>query len=119
MVQSELEFAGICVTSRALAEYGFLVSIPETTWGLSQNPGLFQGDVGELEMDEGQIIVGFLFPTHKQAPCAVRPGVASFHYPATGALSRMAFGLEFALAGDVRNVAEAGIVKHLSSVRPL
>lgn len=58
-------------------------------------------------MDEGQVIVGFLLPAHKQTPRAVRPGVASFDHPTVGALSGATPGSDFALARDVRNVAAA------------
>ena len=42
--------------------------MPNGIKGLSQNTGLVQGDVGELQMDKGQVIADLLFPTHKQTP---------------------------------------------------
>jgi len=58
-------------------------------------------------MDKGQVIADLLFPTHKKAPRAVRPGVTSFDYPTAGALSGAATGLDFALTRDVEDIAEA------------
>jgi len=58
-------------------------------------------------MDKSQVIIGFLFPTHKQTPRAVCPGVTSFDHPATSALSRTSFGLDFSLTRNVRDVAAA------------
>ena len=60
-----------------------------------------------MQMDKGQVITDLLFPTHKQAPRAVRPGVTSFDYPAAGALPGATLWLDFALTRDVRNIAEA------------
>ena len=75
--------------------------------GLSQNPGLFQGDVGELQMDEGQVVADFLFPPDKQAPRTVGPGMATFDHPATSTLPSTTLCLDFALARNVGNIAEA------------
>ena len=75
--------------------------------GLSQNSGMFQGDVGKLQMDESQIVAAFLFPADKQTPCAVRPGVAAFDDPTPRELARTAFDLNFALARNVQNVTQA------------
>jgi hypothetical protein len=38
-------------------------------------------------MDEAQVIVGFLFSSHQQAPCPVSPRVTSFDDPTAGSLS--------------------------------
>jgi len=75
--------------------------------GLSQNSGLLQGSIGELQMDKGRVIADLLFPTHKQAPRAVRPGVTSFDYPAASTLPGATLWLDFALTRDVRNITEA------------
>ena len=75
--------------------------------GLSQNRGLLQGDVGELQMDESQIVADFLFPPDKEAPRAVRPGVTAFDDPAAGTLPSTTLYRSFTLAGNVRNVVEA------------
>src|SRR3970040_1198207 len=83
------------------------VSPAKLTKGLSQNSGLLQGGVGELQMDKGQVIADLLFPTHKEAPRAGRPGVTSFDYPAAGTLSGATAWLDFALTWDVQNIAEA------------
>ncbi len=53
-------------------------------------------------MDESQVVADFLFPTDKKTPRTVRPGVAAFDYPATGALPGTTFGLNLALAGNVQ-----------------
>ncbi len=60
-----------------------------------------------MQMEKGQVIADLLFPTHKQAPRAVCPGVTSFDYPAAGALPGATLWLDFALTRDVRNIAEA------------
>jgi hypothetical protein len=57
-------------------------------------------------MDEGQVVADFLFPTDEQTPRAVRPGVAAFDHPTARALPRATFGLDFALARNVRDIAE-------------
>ena len=43
---------------------------------------------------------------HKQTPRAVRPRVAAFEYPATGALPRTTFGLNLALTRNVQDVSQ-------------
>ena len=58
-------------------------------------------------MDKGQIIADLLFPTHKQAPRTVCPGVTSFDYPAAGALPGATLWLDVALTRDVRSITEA------------
>ena len=67
---------------------------------------MFQGDVGKLQMDKGQIVADFLFPTDKKTPCAVRPGMAAFDDPATGAAAGTTLDLNLALARDVQNVSQ-------------
>lgn len=57
-------------------------------------------------MDEGQVVAEFLFPTDKQTPGAVRPGVAAFDHPTVSALPGATLGLDFALTRDVWNIAE-------------
>jgi hypothetical protein len=63
------------------------MTAPHNTKGLSQNPGLLQCDIGELHMDESQVVTDLLFPSDQQTPCAVRPGMTAFNHPATSALS--------------------------------
>jgi len=58
-------------------------------------------------MNKGQVIADLFFPTHKEASCAVRPGVTSFDYPAAGTLPGATLWLDFALTRDVRNITEA------------
>ena len=57
-------------------------------------------------MDKSQVVADLLFPSHKQTPCAIRPGMISFDHPTASALSSPTRWLDFALARDVRNVAE-------------
>ena len=57
-------------------------------------------------MDKSQVVADFLFPTDKKTPCAVRPRVAAFDYPATCALAGMTFGLNLALARNVQDVSQ-------------
>lgn len=76
------------------------------TKGLSQNPGLLQGGIGKLQMDKSQVVADFLFPSDQQTPCAVRPGMTAFDHPTASALSSSTLWLDFALARDVRNIAE-------------
>jgi hypothetical protein len=57
-------------------------------------------------MDKSQVVADLLFPSHKQPPCAIRPGMISFDYPPASALSSPPRWLDFALVRDVRNVAE-------------
>ena len=58
-------------------------------------------------MDEGQVIADFLFPTDKQAPRTVRPGVTAFDDPTVSALPGATLTLDCALARNVWNVVEA------------
>ena len=67
---------------------------------------MFQGDVGKLQMDKGQVVADFLFPTDKETPRAVRPRVAAFDHPATCTLAMTTFGLNFALARNVQDVSQ-------------
>jgi hypothetical protein len=75
--------------------------------GLSQDPGLFQGDVGELQMDEGQVVADFLFPTDKQTPRSVCPRVANFDQLTASALPGATLRLDFALTRNVWNISVA------------
>src|SRR5271155_4194013 len=57
-------------------------------------------------MDEGQVVADFLFPPDKQAPRTVCPGVASFDHPTASTLPGTTFRVNFALAGNVWNIAK-------------
>ena len=57
-------------------------------------------------MDKSQVVADLFFPSHKQTPCAVRPGMISFNHPAASTLSSPSLWFDFALARDVRNVAK-------------
>jgi len=57
-------------------------------------------------MDESQVVAEFLFPTNKETPRAVRPGVTTFDDPAAGTLPSPSLHRNIALAGNVRNVVE-------------
>ena len=57
-------------------------------------------------MYESQIVVDFLFPPDKEASRAVCPGVAAFDDPAAGTLPGTTLPWNFALSGNVQNIAE-------------
>ena len=59
-----------------------------------------------MQMDKSQVVADLLFPSHKQTPCAVRPGMIPFDHPTASALSSPSLWFDFALARDVQNVAE-------------
>ena len=58
-------------------------------------------------MNEGQIIVGFLFPAHQQSSRAVGPTVRAFDDPATRALTALRLPAFFAASLNMRRVAPA------------
>jgi hypothetical protein len=49
-------------------------------------------------MEEGEIVVGFLFPTGEESTKAVDPRVGSFDDPASGTKAGLAFAFDFLLA---------------------
>ena len=57
-------------------------------------------------MQEGEVIVGLLFPADEESAKAIYPRVGSFNNPATGAIARLVFAFGFLLASrfDVRDV---------------
>ena len=64
--------------------------------------------MGENEMQQSLIVVGFLFPPHEDAAVAVEPRSDALDHPAPGALAPHAlFGLFLAPRADVRHVAAA------------
>ena len=75
---------------------------------LPQPLGIAPQDVGENEMQQSLIVVGFLFPPHEDAAVAVEPRSDALDNPATGALApHSLFGLFLAPRSDVRHVAAA------------
>ena len=77
--------------------FGALCGMGCMTKSLSQYPRSLQGCVGKLQMDERQIILGFLFPAHQQATRAVGPRVDALDDPAAGLLARRVFRLGLTL----------------------
>lgn len=49
-------------------------------------------------MEEGEVVVGLLFPTDEKSAEAVDPGVSSFDNPAAGTIAWLAFSFDFLLA---------------------
>jgi hypothetical protein len=72
--------------------------------------GFLERDQAAGELEEREVVLGFLRPADQECAVAVEPGVARLNDPAAGAPSRCgAFELEFlATATDVGRVAATG-----------
>jgi hypothetical protein len=72
--------------------------------------GFLERDQAAGELEEREVVLGFLRPADQECAVAVEPGVAGLDDPAAGAPSRdRPFQLELvAAAADVRGVAVAG-----------
>ena len=72
--------------------------------------GFLEGDQSAGELEQREVVFGFLRPADQERSVAVEPGVAGLDDPAAGAPSRCgAFQLELvAAAADVRCVATPG-----------
>lgn len=72
--------------------------------------GFLEGDQSAGELEQGEVVLGFLRPADKECAVAVEPGVAGFDDPASGAPFRSgSFELELvAAAADVGGVAASG-----------
>src|SRR5438034_5933779 len=72
--------------------------------------GFLEGDQSAGELEQGEVVLGFLRPADQECAVAVEPGVAGFDDPAPRAPSRSG-SFELALIGapaDVGGVAAAG-----------
>ena len=75
---------------------------------LSENPSDTPSGEGELKMQKGQVVRGFLFPADQQASCAIGPRVRAFHDPSASACGSAMRALRvLAFAGNVNDVAAA------------
>src|SRR5438093_6364587 len=72
--------------------------------------GFLEGDQSAGELEEGEVVLGFLRPADQERAVAVEPGVAGLDDPAPRAPSRSgSFELELVgAAADVRAVAATG-----------
>ena len=72
--------------------------------------GFLESDQSAGELDEGEVVLGFLRPADQERTVAVEPGVASLDDPATGTpVRRRPFELELVgAAADVRGVVALG-----------
>jgi hypothetical protein len=72
--------------------------------------GFLEGDQAAGELEQGEVVLGFLRPADQEGAVAVEPGVAGFDDPAAGAPARRgAFQFELvAAAADVGGVAASG-----------
>jgi hypothetical protein len=72
--------------------------------------GFFERDQAAGELEEREVVLGFLRPADQQCAVAVEPGVAGFDDPAPGSPSRSGSSeLELvAAAADVGGVTAAG-----------
>ena len=72
--------------------------------------GFLEGDQSAGELQQGEVVLGFLRPADQERAVAVEPGVTGLDDPASGAPSRSAaFQFELvAAAADVRRVAATG-----------
>src|SRR6266508_4430113 len=72
--------------------------------------GFLEGDQAAGELEQGEVVLGFLRPADQECAVAVEPGVAGFDDPAPRPPSRSgSFQLELvAAAADVGGVAAAG-----------
>jgi serine/threonine protein kinase len=72
---------------------------------LSDYPGGSPGDEGELKMDEGEVIVGLLFPADEESSRAVGPRMVALNDPtASAGVASMRPLRVLAFAGDVHDV---------------
>ncbi len=71
--------------------------------------GFLEGDQSAGELEQGEVVLGFLRPADQERAVAVEPGVAGFDDPASGAPAGSgAFQFEFVAAPtDVRREAAA------------
>ena len=80
--------------------------------GVSESGGVgfLERDQAAGELQERQVVLGFLRPADQECSVAVEPGVAGLDDPASGAPSRCgSFELEFVgAAADVGGVAATG-----------
>src|ERR671911_832500 len=58
------------------------------TKSLSGNQYLGEDELGAGKMNESQVVLGLLFPTHQEPPRAVQPRMCSLHYPTPGPPAR-------------------------------
>jgi hypothetical protein len=72
--------------------------------------GFFEGDQSAGELEQGEVVLGFLRPADQQRTVAVEPGVAGFDDPTSCAPAGCAaFQFELvAAAADVGDEATAG-----------
>jgi hypothetical protein len=72
--------------------------------------GFLEGDQAAGELEQREVVLGFLRPADQERPVAVEPGVTGLDDPAASAPSRCgSFQLELVAAtADVRRVAAAG-----------
>ena len=72
--------------------------------------GFLERDQAAGELEEREVVLGFLRPADQEGAVAVEPGVAGLDHPAPGAPSRPgSFELELVgAATDVRGVAATG-----------
>src|SRR6266487_747955 len=72
--------------------------------------GFLEGDQSAGELEQGEVVLGFLRPADQERAVAVEPGVAGLDHPTAGAPSRTAaFQFELVVAAaDVGRVAAAG-----------
>ena len=72
--------------------------------------GLLERDQSAGELEQGEVVLGFLRPADQERAVAVEPGVAGLDDPAAGAPSRRCpFELELVAAPtDVRGIAASG-----------
>src|ERR671911_1641706 len=54
------------------------------TKSLSGNQYFGEDELGAGQMNEPQVVLGLLFPTHQEPPRAVQPRMCSLHYPTPG-----------------------------------
>ncbi len=64
-------------------------SLEFLTKSLSGNQYLGEDELGAGEMNEAQVVLGLLFPTHQESPRAVQPRMCSLHYPTPGPPARV------------------------------
>src|SRR5918995_3000107 len=59
------------------------------TKSLSGNQYFGEDELGAGQMNEPQVVLGLLFPTHQEPPRAVQPRMCSLHYPTPGPPARV------------------------------
>src|SRR5215211_9071975 len=68
---------------------------------LSGNRHLGEDELGAGEVDERQVVLGLLLPTHQQPPRAVQPRMRPLHYPTPRSCTGVPASLHLSLSALV------------------